>query len=229
MTSIVQTGAHRAEASASLRLFRFLVAGYIFFIPVQISGRNVNFAPSDAMLVLAILAGLGRLRLAAPAWSTAHVGMLGIFFVSGFLSVSGRGELYSYVLLKAGGLVILFAFYIMITSAATDWDQIRMLLRTLILTVSAHCVFAMGMFLAGQYHPWLNYSNERVSGFLIDPNAFGGLVTLTLVIHGATLLSERPVVGGRTGILALSRSRWHCCSRFPALRGWASVSHAWSP
>ena len=72
---------------------------------------------------------------------------------------------------------------------------------------------------AGISAPWLNYGNERVSGMYLDPNAFGGLVLVALLLQIGSYLGGRVAVPGVLGMavtaalaaglfLTLSRSAW---------------------
>jgi O-antigen ligase len=65
----------------------------------------------------------------------------------------------------------------------------------------------------------MNFYQGRLSGMLIDPNAFGGLVVVALAVHASTFFGERPIIPGWAGLfctvtlaaglfLTLSRSAW---------------------
>jgi putative inorganic carbon (HCO3(-)) transporter len=211
--------AERITGSARPALLFFLMSAYVFLLPVQFENATLNLAPSDLMLGLALVFGLGRLRWVAGAWSPFHACLVLVFLVSAFVSISDFGTVLPYAQVKVAGLVTLLAAYLCLTSAATDWTEIRSLLRTFVLATTLNVVVALVAFGTGVTVPGLNYGAQRLSGMLIDPNAFGGLVMVALILQlvtqegGAALVKGVPgmAVSGTLAVglaLTLSRSAW---------------------
>jgi putative inorganic carbon (HCO3(-)) transporter len=200
-------------------LLFFLMSAYVFLLPVQFENASLNLAPSDLMLGLAVLLGLGRLRWVVGAWSPFHAGLVLVFLLSAFVSISNFGTVLPYAQVKVAGLMALLAGYLCLTSAATDWREIRSLLRTFVLATTLNVAVAIIAFEAGVSVPGLNYGAQRLSGMLIDPNAFGGLIMVALILQFVTQEGGAPLVKGIPGMvvsgilavglaLTLSRSAW---------------------
>jgi hypothetical protein len=124
---------------------------------------------------------------------------------------------------KDAGLLLPFLSYAAITSAITDWQDMRRILRIFTLSVVAENLLAIAGFLAayffGMTTPFTRYEGLRLSGMLLDPNAYGGLLVVALVIceggaWGRTPLLNRPLLWLARLTLALgilftfSRSAW---------------------
>ena len=119
---------------------------------------------------------------------------------------------------------MLLALYASLTSGVSTWQQMGSLLRAFVWAVSANNVAALAIYAVtfqtgAQVGPW-NYG-WRLSGLLIDPNAYGGLLVLATGFHlflGAPAKSVRGVLlhwlillSLLTGIaLTFSRSAWWC-------------------
>lgn len=188
------------EAHRSKLLF-FLMGVYIFFLPVQFENAALNLAPSDLALALALVLCLGRLRWVAGAWSRLHAALVLMFLVGTFLSISDFGAATPYTRVKLAGLLALFAGYLCLTSAAADWPDLRSLLRIFVGSVTLHVVIALVALETGWTVAGLNYGNVRLSGMLIDPNAFGGLVAVALILQGVTQEGGQGIVKGIPGLL----------------------------
>src|SRR5579885_1000099 len=202
----------------------FLLAAYIFFLPVQLDYGEMRLSPADLFLFVSLWVGISKVRLVRPAWSVFHGALAVVFFVGTWKTAMADGSLSNYVLInKDIGLLILFVTYSVITTAATDWPSIRRMLQVLIATVTLQTLLAVSAYFATQLFDMrisgVNYGGQRVSGMLIDPNAFGSLVMVTLVIHLSTYFSRRPLVRHALGafcmmilalglLLTLSRSAW---------------------
>ena len=202
------------------------LAGYVFFLPLQIPLKGVNFAPSDIFLLLWLLVEMGRLRIRREAWSAWHIVFVATFWLGTWISVLNHGGFTTYMIVKNAGLAAVFLGYFFVTSSVRSWDDIRLILRVFIFAVALHCCIALAGYFLKVRSIYLNYSPdpystaaERVSGMLLDPNAFGGLVMVALVLQCFTFTSERPLWKGIPGIvialllafallLTLSRSAW---------------------
>jgi O-antigen ligase len=78
---------------------------------------------------------------------------------------------------------------------------------------------SMAHWTSGLTVPGMGFEKDRLAGMLIDPNAYGGLLVMTLSIHLMTYCGNRPLVGGLLGklvtmslaigvVLTYSRSAW---------------------
>src|SRR5579862_522223 len=206
-------------------LLRYSLLAYIFFLPVQFTvSDTLRVAPSDLLLVIFLFFGLTRIRFDRSAWSVFQVALLGVFILGTIRTAFDNPDLKNYVVLnKDLGLLVLFASYAMINTVARKWNDIRWMLRHLVIAVVLQTAIASAALFATQLSgisfSWINYGGTRLSGFLVDPNAFGGLVDVALLIHAITYFSKRPLIRGLFGtfcmvvlgaglLLTLSRSAW---------------------
>lgn len=216
------------EEPLSERRLSFLLAAYIFLLPVQIPVGQSRLGLSDPFIILYAILNVGRLRIRSRRWSVFHWALLFVFLTGTLVTALREAHLSFYAAInKDAGLLLLFLTYAAITSAAESWKKIRAMLRIYVIACALHAAFASGLFLilkvtGHNYIPWLNYANTRVSGMLVDPNAFGGLIAVALVIHAATFFGGSPLIRGIRGyatlmtltlaiVLTLSRSAWLGC------------------
>jgi putative inorganic carbon (HCO3(-)) transporter len=185
-----------------------LLAGYVFLLPVQFrTSFGLRIAPSDLMLALYLLATIGRLRFRRSAWSVWHAGLAVVLF-GGMLNVAlTTGTVSTYALLNKGiGFLLLLASYSAIAFYARDWQRLRWILRVFVFAVVVHAVVGLAGFVAtiatGFRAPWLNSYSSRLSGMLIDPNAFGGVLVMAFAIHLAASYGSKPLITGWFGTLA---------------------------
>jgi putative inorganic carbon (HCO3(-)) transporter len=206
-------------------LLKWLLAAYIFFLPMQLNFGPGRTAPSDFFILAYAVVGIGHIRTVGKAWSGWHFAIMSIFVIGMFQAANRDGVLTPYVLVnKSIGLAVLFVSYWVLTSAADSFENIRWMLRIFVIAVSIHAAASAGavlMFEAFGSKPLysLTYLGTRASGMLIDPNAFGGLVVVGLAIHATTFFGGCPLLKGWMGylslsvlaaalILTLSRSAW---------------------
>jgi putative inorganic carbon (HCO3(-)) transporter len=191
----------------------------VFFFPIQFEASTINLAPSDLFLGAAVVLCFFRLRFVRPAWSFVHMALILCFLWAAGTSAYLHGSVSTYVVVKIAGLFALFASYVGLTSAAARWREIRLLIRIFIFATSLHALIAVTALAAGISAPWLNYDATRASGMLLDPNAFGGLVMVALLLQIGSYVTGRAVISGWLGIavtaslavglfLTLSRSAW---------------------
>src|SRR5579872_5691553 len=103
-------------------LLRWLLAMYIFLLPVQFDAGQARVAPSDFFAIAYAVIGITRLRLQPRTWSVWHAGLIGVFLIGIFQAAIRDGELTPYVLVnKSIGLAVLFLSYAVITTAADSW------------------------------------------------------------------------------------------------------------
>jgi O-antigen ligase len=202
-----------------------LVAGYVALLPYlfEIDRGRLNFAPADCFLLLVLLLAAGQLKYSAPAWSVWHFGIALIFALGSLVAAFSFGRLDRYELLnKDAGLLLPFLSYAAITSTVTGWDGVRRLLRVFIASVVLENLVAVGGFFAvyffGIETPFIRYGS-RLSGMLLDPNAYGGLLVVALVMcegasWGPAPLFRKPMLWFSRITLAMgilfsfSRSAW---------------------
>jgi putative inorganic carbon (hco3(-)) transporter len=192
------------------RLLSLLVAGYVILLPFQFQvGNRVNFAPADCFLVIALLVAAAQLKYNGSAWTLPHFGIPLTFAAGSLVAALRFGTLDQYELInKDAGLLLPFLSYLAITSVAVEWDEVRYLVRVFALSVviqNAVCVAAyLGTYFFGIANPFARYEGLRLSGLLLDPNAYGGLLVLTFVLMEAASAGPAPLFGKK--VLLVSRS-----------------------
>jgi putative inorganic carbon (hco3(-)) transporter len=218
---------HPAIQSESLRRSSVpvLLTLYVIFLPVQLQiVEGFNFAPSDVFLLAYLLFQSNRLQFRKGAWSIWHAALLPMMILSAWVGLEQNGELTSYVVVnKLLGVLWLLVGYGVLSSEMSSVAVIRSLARSFVASVSVvNIVSIAGFFWPSLENmiPQLNYSaGERVAGFLIDPNAFGGLVLTALALQAVTALFKAPLFRGvaaplicvslSAGLaLTFSRSAW---------------------
>ena len=206
-------------------LLSLLVAGYVILIPYLFNvGDRINFAPADLFLATAILLASGQMRLRLATWSAWHLGIVLTFALGSFTAALRYGRLDRYELLnKDAGLLLPLLSYFAITSVIRDWNDLRQMMRIFAISVVLENIAAIGAFLAAYYWgivtQFTRYEGLRLSGMLLDPNAYGGLLVVALVMCEAGSWGEEPLLKVPTlwvsrltlglGILfTFSRSAW---------------------
>jgi putative inorganic carbon (hco3(-)) transporter len=206
-------------------ILNVLVAGYVALLPFQFQvATGVNFAPADCFMLLVLLLAAGQLKYRKAAWSIWHFGIPALFAVGSLVAAVRFGALDQYELLnKDAGLLLPFLSYAAITSSINSWEDLRRILRVFTLSVALQNILCVGGFLAayffGVVNPFTRYAGQRLSGMLIDPNAYGGLLVAALVICEGASMGQAPLFRGPTlwlcrvtlgmGLLfTFSRSAW---------------------
>lgn len=209
----------------SISTLNALVLAYVALLPYQFElGSEMNFAPADCLLLMALLLAPGRLRYRNLVWSGWHYAIVATFAVGSLVATLRFGSLDRYELLnKDAGLILPFLCYAAITSAVDGWDDVRRILRVFVVTVALQNIVSVAGFLLayffGVHDPFARYGGLRLSGMLLDPNAYGGLLVAAFVAcEGASIgldpLLKKPVlwlfrVSLAMGILfTFSRSAW---------------------
>jgi putative inorganic carbon (hco3(-)) transporter len=207
------------------RILNVLVSGYVALLPFQFEvGNGVNFAPADCLMLLVLLLAAGQLKYRKAAWSVWHFAIPVVFAVGSLVAVVRFGALDRYELLnKDVGLLLPFLSYAAITSSVTNWEDLRRILRVFTLSVVLQNILCVGGFLAAYFfgvaNPFTRYAGLRLSGMLLDPNAYGGLLVAALVICEGASMGRAPLFRSPTlwlsrltlgmGILfTFSRSAW---------------------
>jgi O-antigen ligase len=188
-----ETLATRSPAQgATGGILLWLVAGYLILLPVQVETPfDIRFAPSDLFLLAALPLGIFTWRIGGPAWSLWHVAMIGVFVLWMVAKVLAVGSVPQFVLLnKLGGIVLLFASYLCLTTLADSWAKVRWLLRAFVTGVVVQNTVSVGLFLWARYtggdNPWLVFflsgNFDRLAGMLVDANAYGGLLSVAYAL-----------------------------------------------
>ncbi len=201
-------------------LFLFAVMGYIICLPAQIDfGGAFRMAPSDFFLILGLFAAGLHLKLDPRQFSSWHWGMLFIFVLASFVSIWRNGFITQYALLqKDFGFILLLLTYIMLVQAVDSWGRLYKMLRVFLISVLIFNGVALFDFFSGVKVPFM-VQDGRLSGMLIDPNAYGGLLVTAFAIHIMTsgdgvkllrgwvsTLATITLAGGI--IMTFSRSSW---------------------
>lgn len=202
-----------------------LVAGYVALLPYQFeAGSHLNLAPADAFLLLIGLFALTRLKYCQPAWAVWHFALAVTFALGSLVAALRFGTLDRYELLnKDIGLLLPFFSYAVFTSYVRRWEDLRRVLRIFVLGVVVENTVAVTGFLAAYFFhvrdPFTRYGGLRLSGTMLDPNAYGGLLVAALVISEGASWGRAPLFQGwmlrftrlvlSLGVLfTFSRSAW---------------------
>jgi O-antigen ligase len=213
MTSaFLETGDLRFDAASSSTLSKGLLGalalGYAALLPYQFEiAYRINFSPADVLLLLAFLLALGQLKYCQPAWSYWHFAIALTFVMGSLVATMRVGTVDSFELLhKDAGLLLPVLSYIVFTSCVRGWDDLRRILRVFVLGVVAENTVAVALFLIAYFfhvsNPFARYG-LRLSGTMLDPNAYGGLLAAALVICEGSSWGRYPLFTG--WVLWLSR------------------------
>jgi putative inorganic carbon (HCO3(-)) transporter len=202
-----------------------LVVLYVVTLPYLFEvSSHLNFAPADCFLLLVIVFAFPQLKRCRSTWSYWHLGIWLTFAVGSFVTALRLGGIEPYELLnKDAGLLLPFFSYAAVTSTIGDWKDIRRILRFFMLGVVFENVIAICGFLAayflGMATPFTRYEGLRLSGMLVDPNAYGSLLVVAFVVCEGGSWGRAPLFKARVlwfsrltlalGILlTFSRSAW---------------------
>jgi hypothetical protein len=206
-------------------ILRGLVLAYVALLPYQLeAGDRLNFAPADCLLLLAMVLVPGALHYRGAAWSVWHLAIPMTVCTGALVTAMRFGTIHRYeVVNKCAGLLLPLASYLVITSCVSEWSDLRLIVRAFVYGVVFENLFAVGGFLAAYFfgvsNPFTQYGGLRLSGTLLDPNAYGGLLVAALVMCEAASYGATPVFHGLglwisrvtllLGILfTFSRSAW---------------------
>src|SRR5262249_36508895 len=135
-------------------------------------------------------------------WSAWHFAIAVVFAIGSLVAALNFGELNRYELVnKDLGLLLPFVSYAAITTVVRDWEDLRRILRVFVLTVVFENIVAVAAFLAAYFFgletSFARYEGARLSGMLLDPNAYGGLLIVALMICEGASWGERPLFQGK--------------------------------
>lgn len=224
---IVTTGANAEQRAARAdRQGWYLLLAWSFLLAVQLpllgtgERRGLNLALSDLVLVVAVVVAFRLLRVRAGLWSGWHAALPVV--MAGSALLGGAVTRYS-VGNKIVGMVVLLASYALVTSFATSWERIRLVLRAFVIGVVAVTAVTGAARLIDVQPPLTRCHSDtclRLTGYFHDANLFGAMVVVALAVHLATIrtptrLLARGVPGiaalfvlGGGLLMSLSRSSW---------------------
>jgi O-antigen ligase len=226
--AFLDTGDLRVDAASSPTVSKgvlgALAAGYAALLPYQFEiGNRINFSPADPLLLLAFVLALGRLKYCQPAWSVWHFAIALTFVMGSLVAALRVGAVDSFELLhKDAGLLLPVLSYVVFTSYIGGWDDVRRILRVFVLGVVVENTVAVAVFLMAYFFhvadPFARYG-LRLSGTMLDPNAYGGLLAAALVVCEGASWGRDPLFSGwllwfsrvtlSLGLLfSFSRSAW---------------------
>ncbi|MDT7786303.1 MAG: hypothetical protein QOF58_4722 [Pseudonocardiales bacterium] len=176
----------------------FLLCAYVFLLPVQVSVPGGRVAPSDAFLLLYLLIWFPRITRVPSGWSRWHPALVAVFAMGSLVAYARTGGVSLYALgPKTAGLLFLLVGYTVLLDHCTSVARTRLLLQWFVAGVVLNAAVALAFYAvqrAGLLSTSrINYDDARLSGLLIDPNAFGGIAVVALVLHLWTVASPAPV------------------------------------
>jgi O-antigen ligase len=183
---------------------------FVALLPVQFAtGLGVRFAPSDLLsIALALLlVAAGGWRLPRRMFSVWILAILLLFAAGTVRAAVVEGAPSRYVVLqKDVGLLLLLLQYGLVGAIVRDRGRAEATLRAFVGSVALLNGLALAEFGASQAGwldlVWMNYGRERLSGLLVDPNAYGGLLATALPFLIAPGEGERRLFGRRIGVVA---------------------------
>lgn len=171
---------------------------YVLLLPLQVQlAPTFRLAPSD----LALIPGVLALGVSALPWrkllSIWHGLLVAALAASAAAALLTTGDVSQWALVnKTVGTLGLIAAYLVIGSHATSPDRVWRLVKALVVSVSVFNAAAIISLLAPIDVPLLNVDSfGRLSGGLVDPNAWGGLLTVALFAHLVLRRSSVPWMG----------------------------------
>ena len=163
-----------------------LAAALVLLLPVQFDpGGLLRIAPADLLVPPLLLAlGLQVHRRTMPA---SLVLLLSWFVVATSLGAVAIGEFTAYAWLSKGiGLLFLVALAAGVGTVSARREDLLRLVRVLILSTAMLNAFALAEFALSRAGildlAFVNYGTTRLSGLLVDPNAYGGLLVAVLFV-----------------------------------------------
>jgi putative inorganic carbon (HCO3(-)) transporter len=215
-----------ATRPVSIGLAGWCVAAYVFLLPVQFDiGADLRIAPSDLFVGAYVVLRLPRMRLARAAWSGWQPTMCAAILTSTLVALLTEDLLTSYVVVQKGlgmaSLVLTFAC--IVDFCIDDPHRLAWLCRSFLFGVLGNVILGLVVMHLQQAGvvtlSMINLEGVRLSGLLIDPNAFGGLLVVAIALHFTTRALGTPLVTGAAGllltvllpiglVLTYSRSAW---------------------
>lgn len=217
------TGMIRLEAEprpfGEVGAHRYLLAVLVFLLPVQLeTSAGIRFALSDVVLLLVLILGITRMQTSRSDWSLWHLLLLPLLWFGAINTYLIYGFVSRWAMLnKFVGIVVLLLLYLVVVQYARSLEAVRHLAKLLLYSIILQAAIALPMYFVGLVYSPLR--TARIAGFLIDPNAYGGLMVIGLCLHWSTVntrcqLVGRTLTGATTALILLnlffsfSRSSW---------------------
>ena len=199
--------APRAQSRRLSRLWNddpltLLLLVWVAMLPIQFQigdvGAADRFSPADIVILLVPVIALHRLMLVRGTWSLAHTLMLLLLPASLLYTLVVTGGLTSYAIVnKTFGIFLLFLAYVAVTIGLGTFDLAGRAVRVFVISTTVVNVVSIIALLLYWENPIVNdlqNDMDRLTGMLVDPNAYGGLLVAALaflipgVRHGRRML-----------------------------------------
>ncbi|HSE27298.1 MAG TPA: O-antigen ligase family protein [Gemmatimonadales bacterium] len=172
---------------------------FVALLPVQFAtSAGIRFAPSDlvaaALSMLLLVTGGWRVpRRMVSAWMVA---LLLLFAAGTVRAAMVDGAPTQYVLVQKDlGLLVLVVQFLLVGVMVRGGVQFTQTLRVFVGSIAVLNLVALLEFATSRLGlldvRWMNYGADRVSGLLVDPNAYGGLLLTALPFLVAPSSGER--------------------------------------
>ncbi|MEO0114497.1 MAG: O-antigen ligase family protein [candidate division WOR-3 bacterium] len=200
VTVLVILGAIGLLAVGFLKpMFGLLIwAGLLSFQIDTNAWLGVNIAPADFILLAVALGTASRIanhQLIIPSTKTGKwlLGLVILFTVGLFVTLNRFGSIPQYALINKyfGLLFLILTFYVVVTLVDSERKFCQLIQTLFWIGVIGNylALFIYFLFLAN-FLPELFQSllpmvveGSRLRGFLLDPNAYGGFIALTLMLQ----------------------------------------------
>lgn len=185
-----------APRKASNRLSRLwntdpltlLLLGWVAMLPIQFQigevGAADRFSPADLVILLVPVVAFHRLMVVKGTWSLAHTLMFGLLPASLVYTLVITGGLTSYAIVnKTFGILLLFLAYVAVTVGLGTYELAERAIRVFVISTTIVNVASIIALLLWWDQPILNdlgNDMDRLTGMLVDPNAYGGLLVAAL-------------------------------------------------
>lgn len=184
---------------------------FVILLPIQVvTGVGIRLAPSDLVAVglVGLLLAAGRWRIPRSMLSPWLGALVLLFVVATVRATLADGAPSRYVVVQKDlGLALLLLQFFLAGCMVRTPGECRSTLTAFVGSVSVLNAIALVEFGASRAGwldiPWMNYGIDRVSGLLVDPNAYGGLLASALPFLILPAGEERAILRRPWGGIAL--------------------------
>lgn len=202
------------------------IIGVIFLLPFAAFPVDIGITPTFLDAALGAVVGVWALRLATGRQreivsSPITLPLVGFLTVAVFSFVLGleHGALTSYLLRHFAEMLLSVGFAIVVVDYCRDWRRLERLVQFMLLAAGAAALIGIGLYLlpdelansllsrlgffgypAGDVLRYIEDNPElaeRAISTSVDPNVFGGMLSMALVLGVAQLLADRPLLSRR--------------------------------
>jgi putative inorganic carbon (HCO3(-)) transporter len=179
-----------------------LLLVWVALLPIQFqltAGAADRVAPADLVILVIPFVALRRLRVRPGTWSLAHTLLLALLPASLVYTLVVTGRVTEYAVVnKTIGLMLLFLAYVAMTTAIRTYGLATKAIRVFVISttlVNIPSIIALILRWDQPIFNDLSHDLDRLTGMLVDPNAYGGLLVVALaflipgVRQGRRLLS----------------------------------------